>query len=686
MKGDFLNWFCERFNLEHDTGGYLIRFLWFIVPFCFCLGAIVYNYGALMITDKGKEEVAKRQPPVERGSIVDRKGQLLAVDTRLSKISLIREEIFTKEENSKEMKLDEQLCRDIAKVLSPLINASESSIVGAIKTSPTSYVVIKKKLDKSASQRVQAAKSGKADPVELQIIEDNYIGIDNPKAKTAEIEAAVARARERRKILQKVRLEPISGRIYPEGTLASQMIGIVGDNNMGQEGIEYGFNDRLSPRADAAGNMISGDQVILTIDVQVQHILEQIAKDTLIENKAESIMLAAMDPHTGEILGSASLPDFNPNNYLAYPSTTWRYNPALYNYEPGSVFKVFAIASMLDAGAITENSTFVCNGHYDKVSPAITDLQVHGKVTAERILAYSCNVGISYASELIGSDVFYQKLYGLGFGQRIGSGSPSERPGIFAAATQWGRRTKPTIAMGHEISVSMLQMLQAATAIANNGMLVQPRLISGFRTSEGVLEPFTAKEPRPVLKAKTAADVLRFMRAVVTTDGTGWRAAIGDIPMAVKTGTAQMIDEGTGRYSDTNFIASCMAILPADKPSLILYVVIVNPHGESYLGGRIATIPIRKAAETLVDYLGILRGKHLQIDHSGSVTYPMAADTPALENTMPDFTGYSKQSLIPLLLQSDFPVEIQGNGHVKRQSPLPGTLLVHGDTLTFYLE
>jgi cell division protein FtsI (penicillin-binding protein 3) len=453
---------------------------------------------------------------------------------------------------------------------------------------------------------------------------------------------------------------------------------MVGDENKGQDGIEHEFNDDLSPKKDE-----DGKRIILTIDVKIQHILEQIAETTLKTNAAESIMLTAMNPQTGEILGSASLPHFDPNTYNQFPGTILRYQPALFTYEPGSVFKIFTVASLLDTDAITDNSTFVCNGHYNKVSPIITDLVSHGTVNAEKIIAYSCNVGVSIASERINSAAFYNKLYSFGFGNRIGSGSPSESSGIFHSVDTWDPRSKPTLAIGQGISVTMLQMLQAATALANNGVMVQPRVVLGIQDDKGNIKPYKTREPRQVINQGTAQSIIRDMSASTNNDGTAWRAAIGDIPMAVKTGTAQVSVNGV--YSDTDFIASCMAIFPADNPTLILYVVIVNPQGQSYLGGQIATLPVKEAAESLVNYLGISRERNVHIDAVQFQEQPIQTP-PHLEDVMPNLIGYSKQNLIPLLDQDSFYIKINGSGHVRQQVPAVGVQLILGDSITLYLE
>lgn len=671
MNGDYYN--ARKVMYSH-------RFLGYIISFAILVSLVVIRYGIIMLKSNHKGEAPAgdtRAAATERGAIVDRNGRLLAVETKLGIVSLQKSEISEKNPKTNANEIDMEICRDISEKLSPLLSMSSNEIVTIIRSTPTDHVTLKRNLDETVTNKIKAAKAGLLDESDYERITALYGDAD---AGRKAVESAERAAFANRRNLEHVRIDIVSGRVYPEKKLASQIIGMVGRDNDGKEGVEWAFESELK-----ATFVESGKQLTLSIDVNIQHFLEQIAQEALVENKAHSVMLTAMDPHTGEILGSASLPDFDPNNYNAYPGATWRYQPALYTYEPGSVFKIFSVAALLDTGAITGNSTFVCTGHYTRVNPAITDITVHGAVNAERIIALSCNVGVSLASERIESRVFYDKIYSFGFGQRVGSGSPSESAGIFREDNS--RRFKPTLAIGQGISVSMLQMLQAASAIANQGVLVQPKLALKLTAPDGTETPYPAEPsaPRRVMSEQTAASLLQYMRATAAIDGTGWRAAIGDIPMAVKTGTAQVAENGA--YSETDFIASCMAIFPADDPKLILYVVIVKPQGESYLGGRIATIPIRKAAESLADYLKLHRGKNPVEMQSSTVYFEGEPPLPPLADVMPDYRGYSKLSLIPLFeTDSGYIIRLEGNGHVKTQTPDPGAQLVHGDAITLYLE
>jgi cell division protein FtsI (penicillin-binding protein 3) len=365
--------------------------------------------------------------------------------------------------------------------------------------------------------------------------------------------------------------------------------------------------------------------------------------------------------------------------------------PAVWAYEPGSVFKVFSLAALLDSASIHEDTIFHCDGAYERSTGTgetitIRCLGSHGDVTAREIIIYSCNAGAAYAADTLAADQFYYMLRNFGFGARTFAGNPGETAGFFRATENWSARSKPTIAMGQEISVSAYQMIQAATAIANDGILVHPKIVSRIISNDGKLvKNYDNGSPQRIISAESAQAIRRYMQDVTRDIGTGWRANVEDLSLAVKTGTAELIDPETKAYSDKDFIASCIALLPAENPSLILYIAIVKPQGDSYLGGRIAAPPIRKAAEALIDYMGIPRGRNPQVSHPGTITIDDEVSAEVGE-IMPDFSGYSKRRLMPLLMRDDLQVEIQGDGWVTRQSPPPGTRLNAGDSIILELE
>ena len=603
---------------------YIVIFVFFV---SFAVYLLIY-YGALMI--KGEVSPPRQSITVpERGSILDRNGRYLALQIRFADVGIWRPSIQDIDVLSNE--------------LEPILEIPSVDIRERINSSESNFLYLKRQIEDSTARRLSA------------VINEKRI--------------------------RGVMVQPIVGRLYPERNLASQVIGFVGDRNRGLEGIEFAFNNIL----DGVETDGKGSRIMLTIDTNVQHILERIAERTMNETGAEAVMLLAMDPRGGDILGSASTPGFDPNNIRVSDEISRMNRPVIWAYEPGSVFKVFSLAALMDSGAISGNSVFNCTGVYipPRGSP-IHCLGVHGRVTVRDIIVHSCNAGTAFASDHLSSSEFYNFLNNYGFGSRTGAGSPGETAGYLVHYDSWSDRSKPTLAIGQEVAVSAYQMLQAASAIANDGILVSPRIISRIIAPDGTVTEWEGNPNRRILRADTARAMRSYMVDAASGIGTGWRAAVQDLSLAVKTGTAQIIDPATRRYSDTDFIASTIALLPAESPSLILYLVIIKPQGEIF-GGRIAAPAIREAAESLIDYLGIPRGRNPQIYHPSSINIP-AGRVPAIGSHVPNFTGVSKRLLLPLLLRDDIDVEIRGDGWVRRQSPPPGTPVTGGMSIILELE
>ena len=591
---------------------------------------VLIRYFAVMLNPPGADLFTTPRENAERGAILDRNGRILALQTRMGNIKVWKPDIKDIDELSAD--------------LSPLLEIPSGEIKNTIEEWPSNFLYLKKQADQSVIQRIQTLRTmGK---------------------------------------LAGISIEPVMGRIYPEKNLAAQIIGFTNINNMGGAGIEYSFETELAPRDGKNGN-----QVVLTIDTNVQYILEDIAARSMEDNQAEAVMLLAMDPRTGDILGSACLPGFDPNDISASTEISRMDRTAIWAYEPGSTFKVFSIAALMDSYSISPDTYFVCNGEYtrgDRIT--IKCMGNHGSVNAEDIIVYSCNAGAAYASERIGAAAFYEALEGFGFGRRTGAGAPGETVGLFRPVSQWSERSKPTIAMGQEISVSALQMLEAATAIANDGILMPPRTVSRIVSDDGkTIKEWQPREPRRILSEETARNMRRYMEAGTEDLGIGRYAKIKDIAIGVKTGTAQMYDENTRTYSETNYIASCIALLPAENPSLVLYMVLIKPMGNYYFGSRTAAPAIRETAEALIDYLGIPRGRNPQVSHPGEISIPVE-DILTIGNTVPNFTGRAKRSLAPLLLRDDLFLDIRGEGWVVRQNPAPGTPFRPGMTIVLELE
>jgi len=602
----------------------------------------IARYGRLTLS--GASAGAGSRPSIVsiRGSIYDRNGKLLAADTDLYDVSAWRPALTKGRESA------------FAEAAAEALGTSQEALLAVLTGDGPDFVYIARRLSASASKAVErmASETG----------------------------------------LRGLRFDRVAGRVYPERDLAAHLVGFVGTENRGLAGAEAAFDAILAADPGTArGGYAYGDSVYLTIDADLQYRLEELAAAALKDNAAEGIALVAMEARTGAILAYVSLPDYDPNAFLSADRSTWLDRVSLHAYEPGSVFKVYSMASIMALGAIDERSTFRCDGRYERrfssgEEVVIKCLGHHGNVTVTKILEYSCNAGAGYASDTVSSIDFYAKIREFGFGERAGADLAGESPGLIRKPEAWSGRTKPTIAMGQELLVTALQMASASTALANGGLLLRPR------TMRRIVDPSgkTIEEPQPiairrVMEASEARSILEAMEAAVLSTGTGHRARIDDLRMSVKTGTAQVIDPATRRYSDTDYTASTIALFPSEAPEYIVYAAIFNPKGSSTYGGRIAAPFVKDAANIIADLYGVARSGSASATHSGRIVIPSVASA-QVGATMPDLRGLPKRSLTALLERTDIIVEIVGEGWVVEQSPAPGVSISAGATITLRLE
>jgi cell division protein FtsI (penicillin-binding protein 3) len=593
------------------------------------------------------KSAAVRASDIERGAISDRGGRVLAMDSPLYDVAVWRPE--TKKE---------AFAAEVPK-LAAITGASEADILDRWSSGEADFFYVAKRAQPQVARAIQEAKDGGA-----------FAGIV---------------------------VEKVAGRLYPEKRLGSHLVGFVGDGNAGLAGVEKRCDDELlSPSKkqapDEASGTVAGRGVVLTIDADIQFSLEEIARKALVSTGAESVIILALDPRTGEVLAYVAMPDFDPNDYASSPEASWYDWPSVYHYEPGSVFKVFTMASVLDLGGADENTLFYCDGAFHKDAPSgekitIKCLASHGYVNIQKILEFSCNAGAGYAADTVDSVDFYGKLRAFGFGSRTGILVPGETPGLLRSPETWSLRSKPTIGMGQELSVSAIQMAQAATAIANGGVLMKGIVVKRVLEADGsVAYENEPQSVRRVVSAETAKAILAAMETVSGEGGTGKRAKVSDIRMAVKTGTAQMIDPKTQRYSEKDYIASTLAIFPADDPRMLVYLAIVKPTlGPSYYGGRIAAPLVKEAAEAILNVTGIERGDTPVVVHPGTIALPPVKAV-AIGDTMPDLAGVPKRLLMPLLSRKDISVSIKGEGYVVSQSPAPGSAVGPGEAIVLELK
>ncbi|MBS7294407.1 MAG: transpeptidase family protein [Treponema sp.] len=612
-----------------------IFFCFIIVGLLILITVVSYfNLAIQPITAKAKN-IAK----VERGAIVDRHGVPLAVQTIFYRIGV----------NTKEIK-DKQ---DFALKMCSVLDMTEDALFEKIDKK-REYVILKKK-----------ATMAEYDEIRSLALDCGFKNIN---------------------------YEQLPGRIYPNNSMASQLIGYMGDEGYGLAGIEFSQQQILSPAIDASKeNPEQGKNIYLTIDTTLQYKLEQIAYDAITETQAESMIMIAADCKTGEILSYISLPSADLNDYGMASNEAKLNRPSTNAYEPGSVFKIFTVGIVTDEKGISANDSFLCDGAYEKrlgngETVRIKCLEHHGWLTPREALKYSCNDVLGQISDRISDDQFINRIKQLGFGEKTGIELSGETSGFVKDPDNktWSARSKPTIAIGQEISVSALQMVQAATAIANGGVPVKLRVISKITDKEGNTVYEAAPEERERAFRKGTADYILSCMETTATTGTGSRANIGDVAIGVKTGTAQMADKENGGYSDTDFLSNCIAIFPVDEPQIILYIVIEKAKGETY-AGRIVAPVIGKAADVIIDHMGMSRGKAASVEHNGIINIPRST-TIKLGALMPDFTGFSKKELLPLTNLPEVKININGSGWVTSQNPAPGTPISQGTVIELYLE
>jgi len=301
-------------------------------------------------------------------------------------------------------------------------------------------------------------------------------------------------------------------------------------------------------------------------------------------------------------------------------------------------------------------------------------------------LEHSCNDAIVQMSELMDTNTFLGYIKKFGFGERTGVELPSETRGSVKNQNDkyWSGRSKATMSIGQEMSASAIQMVQAATVLANRGVMVKLSFIEKIEDNDGTISyHHETKYGERVLKPATADYILSCMETTAQS-GTGTKASLGDISIGVKTGTAQMLDKKNGGYSKEDFVSNCLAIFPVEDPQVILYIVITKAKGENY-AGRIVAPVIGEAADTIIDQLGISRLNAKTIDHSGIIEIPGTKKI-EIKSTVPDFRGMSLKAIYSLLDRQDINLVINGSGWVVSQNPAPGTPVTEGMTIELNLK
>ncbi len=502
-----------------------------------------------------------------------------------------------------------------------------------------------------------------------------------------------------------IRKEP--NRLYYNGNVGGQLIGCTNIDNAGVAGLELEFEKELHgengyvvfqrdglgrarPSADYPRvEPVNGNNIVLTIDMQLQAIAEKELKKGVVQNKADRGIVVMLQPQTGEVLALAQYPPVDPNLFGKYPQTDQRLRAVTDLFEPGSVFKIVTASAALEYHLVKPDKIFFGeNGSY--VVPVaggkprtITDAHPSGWITFERAMEVSSNIVMAKVSDIIGSEKLYKTARDYGFGIPTNIEFPGEASGVLKKPMEWSGTTLNTIAYGYEVSVSPIQIAAAYAAVANGGVLMKPYLCTRVINEDGrTIQTSESQRIRQVISEQTAKVLTGFFEAVVDS-GTGSSAKIPNVRIAGKTGTSRKILEG--QY-EGNYTASFVGFLPVENPRLVCLVMMDNPQGPSYYGGTTSAPVFRAIVQQALSSSDLFAPPQM-------VAQTTAGDSPAQrvhgdlasdavpaggknsrpdDALLPDLRGLSIRDAVNKVEKLSLEPVVKGSGVVIQQSPESG--------------
>lgn len=617
-----------------------------------------------------------------RGRIVDRNGEELAVSIMTGSLYVDPEKMKDGEENGM-TKTDRNVRRLGADLLAPVLQIDADKLY-AIFNGGGRFVWLKRTLSPKEETQIR------------QIIKDNKLpGLY---------------------FLQE------SKRYYTKKRVAAQILGFVGTDDKGLSGLEYQLDEVLkgskssySYLKDAAGQQLLGlfvggeeeqlrqkqeelPTVSLTLDSKMQYVLEDAMDDAMARTKAKGAAAIIMDPYTGEILGMASRPTFDPNNFGSSSADAWNNRAISMIYEPGSVFKPIVGCMGLTEGIITPDTIFQDNG-----SIRIADRVIHnwdgeglGPVPFATIIKFSINTGMVQLGMQLGAERLISYAKKFGFGEPTGIDLPGEESGILYNPKDMYEPDVATMAIGQGIAVTPLQELRAICAIANGGQLVRPYIIKKITAADGtVLQEGQTQVVANILTEQVARQMREMMEKVVS-EGGGKTAAIKGYRIAGKTGTAEKLAAGGG-YASGQYIASFVGFVPADKPRYAMLVMLDTPQGAFY-GSQVSAPIFRDTLQQILVAKGIQPedSKGLpsfeEMNAVGKVKNMPERPLPVLQKQadgtllLPELTGTEMRTAAELLEQGGLRMKPYGGGRVWQQRPAAGTAVPPGSTVELWFK
>ncbi len=634
-----------------------IRFRIYVVAafFLIGLGVVIVRSYSLQVLQKDHLEAMARNGyisitklPPKRGTIFDRKGHELALSIEAVSVYAHPGQI------KKKVKAATQLAG--------ILGERQDSILKLLQ-SGRSFVWIKRKI---APDRAN------------QITELNLAGVD---------------------MITETR------RYYSCREIAAHLIGFVGVDNQGLEGLEKryehylrGEQHRLIHTKDAFGRPFAIDRsipsshamhdLVLTIDKDIQYKAQQTLKFAVNQAKAKGGNCLVVNPETGEILAMAVFPEFNPNIFYKFEPQQWRNKIVTDCFEPGSIIKTFLLAACLEEGLLTPATKFDCEqGEYKMNRHVVHDTHKYGLLSVSDIIVHSSNIGAVKIGRKLGYEKYYDYLRGFGFGEKTNINLLGERTGFIRQVKDANPVDQASLFFGQCMDATSLQVIMAMAAIANGGKLMRPYVIKKITDESGkVIKETSPQIVRRVISNKTAGKVAGILEGVVSEKGTAAQADIRGFRVAGKTGTSQKIDPKTKSYSKKNFVASFVGFVPAEEPKLVILVAVDEPQGAFY-GGQVAGPVFREIGSWTLNHLRINPNNGIRAAERDrrenipgrrqALSFPkkIRSNTQISEKVLPDFSGLGMREVVKKVRSLGLKVLLEGSGLAFEQKPKPGVPL-----------
>ncbi|HJX33660.1 MAG TPA: penicillin-binding protein, partial [Desulfatiglandales bacterium] len=489
-----------------------------------------------------------------------------------------------------------------------------------------------------------------------------------------------------------------SGRYYPGMDIAGHLLGFVGSDNQGLEGLEKKYDDVLTgpqrtlvQMVDAlgrpffisnpdAGNNRNLYNLVLTVDKDIQYKAQQALEEAVEKAKGKSGQCLIMDPETGEILAMAVAPSFNPNIFKKFNPSQWRNRTITDCYEPGSAIKAFLLAAALDSKVVAPSTKFYCEeGEYQVATHQIHDTKKYGTLSVSDIVILSSNIGALKIGQVLGYGNYYEYLKRFGFGDKTGIELIGERQGTVRSPEAINLVDKSTIFFGQGMSVTSLQLANAMAAIANGGKLMKPYVVKAMTDESGrTVKEFHPQMIRRVLSEEISQKVAGILEGVVSERGTAPLAAITGYRVAGKTGTAQKINPLTKGYSNEDYVSIFVGFAPVKNPRMVILVMIDEPKAVVY-GGTVAGPVFREAGKWALNSMRVNPEIRVaEIIKESPQDSAESPDKPVLigeANLLPDFRGKTMREVLKRGNELGLDVLIDGSGMAISQEPDPGSPL-----------